>query len=130
MLLIHLFSTLQPPGDSHRLLDSAIGSRMSDSSAAEMGIAGVGSVLPPSYVDFKELIRAEMVGVKAKMGQLRKLHGQVCCDAVHRGRSQVVPLEIMSRRFGCTGYIDQSSNHAVECCRIIKQLSITNTLYV
>lgn len=42
-----------------------------------MGMAGVAGVLPPSYVDFKELIRAEMLGVKAKMAELRKLHGQV-----------------------------------------------------
>ena len=50
---------------------------MSDANGAELGVAGVASVLPPSYVDFKDLIRAEMTGVKAKMAELRKLHGQV-----------------------------------------------------
>jgi hypothetical protein len=50
---------------------------MSDANSAELGVAGVGSVLPPSYVDFKDLIRAEMTAVKAKMAELRKLHGQV-----------------------------------------------------
>ncbi len=59
------------------MLDAAIGSRMSDANSAELGVAGVGSVLPPSYVDFKDLIRAEMTAVKAKMAELRKLHGQV-----------------------------------------------------
>ena len=60
-----------------RLLDAAIGSRMSDANGAELGVAGVASVLPPSYVDFKDLIRSEMTAVKAKMAELRKLHGQV-----------------------------------------------------
>ena len=50
---------------------------MSDANGAELGVAGVASVLPPSYVDFKDLIRAEMTAVKAKMAELRKLHGQV-----------------------------------------------------
>ena len=61
----------------HRLLDAAIGSRMSDANGAELGVAGVAAVLPPSYVDFKDLIRSEMTAVKAKMAELRKLHGQV-----------------------------------------------------
>ncbi len=51
---------------------------MSDANGAELGVAGVASVLPPSYVDFKDLIRSEMTAVKAKMTELRKLHGQVC----------------------------------------------------
>lgn len=62
----------------HRLLDKAIGSHVQNgASAAEMGLAGAAGPLPPQYVDFKELTRSQMLGIKAKMGELRKLHGQV-----------------------------------------------------
>jgi syntaxin 16 len=36
----------------------------------------VASALPPRYVDFKEAIRTEMLAIKAKMGELRGLHGK------------------------------------------------------
>lgn len=63
---------------SCRLLDAAIGSHVQNgSSAAEMGLAGTAGVLPPQYVNFKESTRSEMLEIKAKMGELRKLHGQV-----------------------------------------------------
>ena len=66
----------------HRLLDKAIGSHVQNgASAAEMGLAGAAGALPPQYVDFKELTRSQMLGIKAKMGELRKLHGQVGCSA-------------------------------------------------
>ena len=55
---------------------------MSDANGAELGVAGVASTLPPGYVDFKDLIRAEMTAVKAKMAELRKLHGQVRATGV------------------------------------------------
>jgi hypothetical protein len=66
-----------------RLLDKAIGSHVQNgASAAEMGLAGAAGALPPQYVDFKEATRRQMLGIKAKMGELRKLHGQVGCDAL------------------------------------------------
>ena len=65
----------------YRLLDKAIGSHVQNgASAAEMGLAGPAGALPPQYVDFKELTRSQMLGIKAKMGELRKLHGQVGHD--------------------------------------------------
>ena len=101
-----------------RLLDgTALGSH-SDSSAAEMGVAGVAGVLPPSYVDFKEAIRAEMTGVKAKMGELRKLHGQASavgeppqgsgCGAQGFGAGR--------RAAGCCCWGGQAGSRC--CCRV------------
>ncbi len=69
-----LMLTLHP----RRLLDAAIGSHVQNgANAAEMGLAGAAGVLPPQYVNFKETTRSEMLEIKAKMGELRKLHGQV-----------------------------------------------------
>ena len=84
-----------------RLLDAAIGSRMSDANGAELGVAGIASVLPPSYVDFKDLIRSEMTAVKAKMAELRKLHGQV------RGVSHDTPAECGTQRDGLYAACDR-----------------------
>ena len=88
----------------HRLLDKAIGSHVQNgASAAEMGLAGAAGALPPQYVDFKELTRSQMLGIKAKMGELRKLHGQVGRAAlVHdasgsrAGSWQLAPVAVCS----------------------------------
>ena len=62
---------------TQRLLDAALSSTAENgASAAELGSAGVASALPPRYVDFKEAIRSEMLAIKAKMGELRGLHGK------------------------------------------------------
>lgn len=44
--------------------------------SAEAGAAGVAAALPPQYVEFKEQIRLEMLGIKQRMGELRSLHGK------------------------------------------------------
>ena len=55
-----------------RLMATALGASLD----AEAGLAGVAAALPPQYVDFKEQIRLEMAAIKAKMGELRALHGK------------------------------------------------------
>ena len=40
-------------------------------------MVGAAGALSPQYVDFKESARRDMQEIKAKMGELRKLHGQV-----------------------------------------------------
>ena len=59
-----------------RLLEAALGSHV-DPDAAEQGLAGAAGVVPPQYVRLKEAARVQALEIKAKMGELRKLHGQV-----------------------------------------------------
>ncbi|GAB4819932.1 hypothetical protein N2152v2_006978 [Parachlorella kessleri] len=55
-----------------RLMATALGAALDP----EAGVAGVAAALPPQYVDFKEQIRLEMLGIKQKMAELRNLHGK------------------------------------------------------
>lgn len=48
-----------------------------DPDAAEQGLAGPAGVVPPQYVQLKEAARLQALEIKAKMGELRRLHGQV-----------------------------------------------------
>lgn len=48
-----------------------------DPDVAEQGLAGPAGVVPPQYVQLKEAARLQAQEIKAKMGELRRLHGQV-----------------------------------------------------
>lgn len=81
-----------------RLLDAAIGSHAANgSSLAEQGLAGVAGVLPPDYVSFKESTRAEMLEIKAKMGELRKLHGQAALTSFDDTGSKELEIEVVTQ---------------------------------
>jgi syntaxin 16 len=84
--------------DASRLLDKAIGSHVQNgASAAEMGLAGAAGALPPQYVDFKELTRSQMLGIKAKMGELRKLHGQAALTSFDDTNSKELEIEVVTQ---------------------------------
>jgi hypothetical protein len=75
-----------------RLLDN-----LDNGNAAEMGAAGVASMLPPLYVDFKERIRTEMFAIKEKMNELRKLHSKATLITFDDTNAHEAEIEIITQ---------------------------------
>lgn len=80
-----------------RLLEAALASTAENGNAAELGSAGVASALPPRYVDFKEAIRAEMVAIRQKMGELRGLHGRAALTTFDDGAGHELEIEVLTQ---------------------------------
>ncbi|KAK9816913.1 hypothetical protein WJX72_007014 [[Myrmecia] bisecta] len=83
---------------TQNLLAAAIASTVENgASAAELGSAGVASMLPPQYVDFKEAIRSEMFTIKQKMQELRQIHGRATLTSFDDSNSAEVEIEVLTQ---------------------------------
>ena len=80
--------------ETARLMASALGGGLE---GAEAGLAGVGAALPPQYVEFKEQIRLEMLGIKQKMAELRGLHGRASLSRFDDGNEEV-QVEVLTQQ--------------------------------
>ncbi|KAL4422633.1 hypothetical protein ABPG75_008830 [Micractinium tetrahymenae] len=95
---------LAPPGsgapgmenlETARLMASALGGGLD---SAEAGAAGVAAALPPQYVEFKEQIRLEMLGIKQRMGELRSLHGKASLSRFDDTNDDEVQVEVLTQQ--------------------------------
>lgn len=66
--------------------------------SAEAGAAGVAAALPPQYVEFKEQIRLEMLGIKQRMGELRALHGKASLSRFDDTNDDEVQVEVLTQQ--------------------------------
>mmetsp|Transcript_18453 Transcript_18453/g.55686 ORF Transcript_18453/g.55686 Transcript_18453/m.55686 type:complete len:315 (+) Transcript_18453:298-1242(+) len=83
-------------GDASRLLEAALGSHV-DPDAAEQGLAGPAGVVPPQYVQLKEAARLQALEIKAKMGELRRLHGQAALTTFDDTGSKELEIEVVTQ---------------------------------
>lgn len=80
--------------ETARLMASALGGIDS----AEAGLGGVAAALPPQYVEFKEQIRLEMLGIQQKMGELRGLHGKATLSRFDDTNDDEVQVEVLTQQ--------------------------------
>ena len=89
---------LQPQSDGSetaRLMASALGTSTSD---AEAGLAGVAAALPPAYVEFKDEVRFDMLGIKEKMNELKSLHGKASLSRFDDAKDDEVAVEVVTQQ--------------------------------
>lgn len=83
--------------DASRLLDGGSRSHLDDPDAAEKGLGGIQSAIAPRYVQFKESARVQMLEIRAKMGELRKLHGQATLTSFDDTGNKELEIEVVTQ---------------------------------
>jgi len=76
---------------------SALGG-LSDHERVEAGLAGIASVVPPQYVDFRDEVRKDMQSIKDRMAELRSLHSRASLSKFDDGRDDEIAVEVATQQ--------------------------------
>lgn len=83
--------------DASRLLDRGNRSHAGNSDEAELGLGGMAPATMPRYVKFKESCQIQMLDIKTKMGELRKLHGHASLTSFDDTGGKELEIEVVTQ---------------------------------